>query len=95
MKIKKLVFASTLMFFIALASNATAQTVHKTLRQKRLEKHEIRNMKRTSRILARNPNGIGRLDNRVNRRAKHIVWKKHRTNWRVSQRSRASNSANY
>lgn len=86
MKIKQLLFVSTLTLFIGMAGNATAQEASQNHRQKHLERKETVNANKSERISERNPNGVGRKDNRVERRGKRIDRKKERTDRRVKRR---------
>lgn len=86
MKMKQLFFVSTLILFTMLAGSAIAQEASSNHRQRKLDRRETVNTNKSERIAERNPNGVGRKDNRVDRRGKRIARKQKLTDIRVKRR---------
>jgi hypothetical protein len=75
----------TLLFFLGLlgiSQSAMAQTA----RQTKLENRDKVNEKKQEKVDQRNPDGVGRHDNRLDRRDKRIARKQKRTDKRVNRR---------
>jgi hypothetical protein len=76
---------SALALFLITAVSVNAQT-DQNIRQKRLNKRGQVNTNRQERIDKRNPKGIGRVDDRVERRGERIDRKQKRTDRRMNRR---------
>jgi len=82
---KTRILISALALFLVTAISVNAQS-DQNIRQKNLQKRENVNTYRQVRIDKRNPNGIGRVDDRVERRGNRIDRKQARTYRRVNSR---------
>ena len=86
MKRKQILFGSVLVLLMTLAGITEAQVPNQNQRQIRLERTAAVNLNRAHRIEARNPVGLGRRDNRINRKARRIACKQKRADRRVNRR---------
>ena len=92
MKTRNLLFISASTLLLAFSGSAIAQNGPQNHRQRKLDRRETVNSNKQARIAERNPNGVGRHDNRVARRGRHIERKQARTDRRVARRRGNGNS---